>query len=185
DLFAQPCAHGLGEELPHVGKHGQHLQLLQEAFGGLHVEQLADALGDLVQLRHLERHLHPPLGAELIDQYRNAIATLDVLEQQSRTPGKSVTPGCALGDAVGYLSDLQDWVDLGGGALELPGALQRVNPFSQIVVSHLLLRHRISTELPIISDGSQKRRQEAIGSSRMPSTRSGIGLPTCWRELSS
>ena len=76
DFFAWAGGDDLGEELAHIGQHGQHLQLFQKAFRRLHVEQLADAVGDFVQTIHAQRHLHAALGAELVDQHRNAVARL-------------------------------------------------------------------------------------------------------------
>ncbi len=40
---------GFGEKSAHIGEHGQHLQLLEEAFRGFDFEQGAQAAGDLVQ----------------------------------------------------------------------------------------------------------------------------------------
>src|SRR5260370_17200372 len=63
----------LGKELAHVSEHGQHLKLFQEAFGRLHVQQLPDALGDLVQAVAAQRHPHTPSTAHPIHPPRNTL----------------------------------------------------------------------------------------------------------------
>ncbi len=84
DLFARAGGNDLGEELAHIGEHGQHLQLFQKAFRRLHVEQLADALGNFVQGIDAKSHLHAALRAELVDQHRNAIPAFNIFKQQAR-----------------------------------------------------------------------------------------------------
>jgi hypothetical protein len=108
---------------------GDRLQLLQpahlldEPLRRLHLEQVAEPGGDVVEPLDAERHRHAPLGAELVDQQRMARA-LDVLEQQC---------GAArLHDAVVDLRDLEVGVDLGVDADELALALEQRDPLAEV-----------------------------------------------------
>ncbi len=77
----------LGEELAHLGQHGQHLDFVEQALRRLHIHEELDAVGDLVQRIHVERQPHAALRAKLVDQHLGARLALDVFEQQRRAAG--------------------------------------------------------------------------------------------------
>ena len=51
DFFAGRVFGGdkLGEEFSHLGEHGEHADLVEEAFGGAEIHQLANAIGDIIE----------------------------------------------------------------------------------------------------------------------------------------
>ena len=79
--------------------------------------------GDVVEPLDAEREAHPPLGAELVDQERQARA-LRALEQERRAAG--------LHRPVDDLGDLEVGVDLGRDANELTLVLEQANPLAQV-----------------------------------------------------
>ena len=107
DFLAWPAGDPLGKELPHLGQHGQHFDLVQKALRRLHVHEVLDALGDFIQRIHLERQPHAALGTELVNQQLGAGIAFDVLEEQRWTAGTVFAARPPLGDAVGDLGDLQ------------------------------------------------------------------------------
>ncbi len=70
----------------------------------LHVEDVAELRGRVVERLDAERHAHAPLGAELVDEER-VLRALRLLEQERRPAG--------LHHAVGDLRDLEVGVGLG------------------------------------------------------------------------
>ncbi len=84
DFLARSRRNGLGEKLAHLCEHGQHFDFVEKSLRGLHVHELADAVGNLVERIHFEGELHAALGSELVDEQRNA-AALGVLKQESRS----------------------------------------------------------------------------------------------------
>ena len=123
DLLARRAANRLR---PRVRDRLQLLQaahLLDEPLRRLHLEHVAELLGDRVERRRIERHRHPPLRSELVDQQR-PVGALDVLEEQRRP--------AALDDAVVDLRDLELGIDLGGDAHELALALEQGDPLAQV-----------------------------------------------------
>ena len=101
DLFARRIfrAHRLGKGACERAQLRQHLQLVQEAFRSLQVQQAADALGDLVQPFDAQSHCHAPLAAELIDEDLVAGVAFHLFKKQRRA--------AAFGDAVSDLGDLK------------------------------------------------------------------------------
>src|SRR4029453_6674574 len=102
DLLRGAAARGLRERV------GDRLQLLQspdlfgEALRRLHLEHVLELSGDRVEARSVERHAHPALGAELIDQER--MARLGALYRRARP--------AASNRAVNDLRDLEVRIDL-------------------------------------------------------------------------
>ena len=81
-----------------------------------HVHELADAVGNFVELFHFERKIHAAGRAELIDEDLGAGMAFDVLEEQRGAAGRGRLASIVLGhlaDAVGDFGDLQDGVDFG------------------------------------------------------------------------
>src|SRR5262249_48606515 len=137
--FARPGFHHFWKKFAHLCKGRQHFDLFQKAFRRFHVEQVANALRNLVQLLHSQSHLHAMLGAKLIDEDWDSRRTLDLLKQQRRAPGTSLLPGRAFGNAVSDLRDLKNRITLRADALQLARRFQRGNPFSKVFVSFHLL----------------------------------------------
>ena len=111
---------------PRVGDRLQLLQaahLLGEPLRRLHLEHVLELARDVVEPLDAERHAHPPLGAELVDQQR-PVGALGVLEQQRRP--------AALHRPVDDLRDLEVGVDLGGDADELALAFEQADPLAQV-----------------------------------------------------
>ena len=86
DFFARGIfgADGLGKRACQRPQLRQHLQLVEQALGSLHVHQPADALGDLVQPLDAQRQRHAPLTAELVDQNLVPGMPRHVFKQQRR-----------------------------------------------------------------------------------------------------
>ena len=101
----------------------ERAHLVDEPLRRLQLEDLAELVGEVVELLDAERHAHALLGAELVDQQRMRGA-LRVLEQERRPAG--------LDDAVDDLGDLEVGVDLGGDADELALLLEEGDPFAQV-----------------------------------------------------
>ena len=101
----------------------ERAHLVDEPLRRLQLEDLAELVGEVVELLDAERQAHPPLGAELVDQER-VRGSLRVLEQERRPAG--------LDDAVGDLGDLEVGVDLGGDADELALLLEERDPLAQV-----------------------------------------------------
>ena len=101
----------------------QAAHLVDEPGGRLHLENVAELLGDAVERRRVEGEAHAPLGSELVDQERVRRA-LDVLEEKRRA--------ARLDGAVGDLRDLELRIDLGLDANELAFALEERNPRAQV-----------------------------------------------------
>ena len=80
-------ADGLGKCAGERAQLRQHLELVEEAFGGFYVHQALDALGDLVELVDAEGHRHAPLAAELVDEDLVAGMAFDVFKEQRRAAG--------------------------------------------------------------------------------------------------
>jgi hypothetical protein len=101
----------------------QAAHLVDEPGGRLHLENVAELLGDAVERRRVEGEAHAPLGSELVDQQRVQRA-LDVLEEKRRA--------ARLDGAVGDLRDLELRIDLGLDANELALALEERDPGAQV-----------------------------------------------------
>ena len=138
----------------------QHLQLVEKAaLGRLDVDQAGDALGDLLDALHAERHGHAPLAAELVDEDLVAGMTFHVLEQQRRTAGSEVvrTSGggslparSALRHPIGDLGDLQFRRDFLADPPQFAILLQGPDPVAQIVVSQCRMLSRQCVDSPSI-----------------------------------
>ena len=87
DFLARAGGNGLRKELSHLGEHGEHFYFVEEALRGLYVHELADAVGDFVELVDFEGEIHAAGGAELIDEDLGAGMAFDVLEEQSGAAG--------------------------------------------------------------------------------------------------
>src|SRR5205823_12436234 len=96
--------------------------LVDEPLRRLHLEDVLESRGDVVEPLDTEREAHPPLGAELVDQQR--MAGLGILEEQGRAAG--------LHRAVDDLRDLEVGVDLGLNADELALALEEPDPGAKV-----------------------------------------------------
>jgi hypothetical protein len=96
--------------------------LLDDPLRRIHLEHVLELRGDVVEPLDTERHAHPPLGAELVDQQR--MLGLRVLEQQRRPAG--------LDDAIVDLGDLEVGIDLSADTNELPLALEQRDPRAKI-----------------------------------------------------
>ena len=83
------------------------LDLLAKPLRRLHVEDVAELGGRVVERLDAEREAHAPLGAELVDEER-MLRALRVLEQKRGPAG--------LDDAIDDLGDLEVGVDLGRDA---------------------------------------------------------------------
>ena len=101
----------------------ERADLVDEPLRRLQLEDLAELLGEVVELLDAEGEAHPPLGAELVDQER-VRGALRVLEQEGRPAG--------LDDAIRDLGDLEVGVDLGGDADELALLLEEGDPLAQV-----------------------------------------------------
>ena len=88
--------------------------------GRLHVEDVAELRGRVVELLDAEREAHAPLGAELVDEER-VLRALRVLEEERR-PAR-------LDDAIGDLGDLEVGIGLDRDTPKLALALGR--PFHE------------------------------------------------------
>ena len=95
--------------------------------GGVQLEHVRDASPRPRRAVDAEREAHAPLGAELVDQQRDARAA-HVAEQQRRPAG--------LHRAVGDLGDLEVRVDLGVDLGELAARAQQLDPLAQVVADH-------------------------------------------------
>ena len=80
-------AHSFGECAGQRAQLRQHLELVEQPFGSLHIHQPVNALGDLIQPLHAQRQRHAPLAAKLVDEYRVARMALHILKQQRRAAG--------------------------------------------------------------------------------------------------
>ena len=143
--------HGFGKRAGEGAKLRQHLELVKKTFGGFHVHQPCDALGDFVEVIDAEGHGHAPLAAELVDQDFVAGKAFDIFKQQSRTAGcvirlgGGVFAGCAdFADAVGDLGDFEVGRDLFADPLELAVFVEMSDPVAQIVVGQGFLRFTAS-----------------------------------------
>ncbi len=123
DLLARRLRHRLGHRVRHGLQLQEPLDLLPEALRRLHVEDVAELRGDVVELLDAEREAHAALGAELVDEER-VLRAPGALEQQRRPT--------RLHDAVRDLRDLEVWVDLDRDALELALALEERDPVAEI-----------------------------------------------------
>ena len=101
----------------------ERAHLVDEPLRRLQLEDLAELVGEVVELLDAEGQAHALLGAELVDQER-VLRALRVLEQQRRPAG--------LDDAVDDLGDLEVGVDLGRDADELALLLEEGDPFAQV-----------------------------------------------------
>jgi hypothetical protein len=116
DLLARAGGDFLREERAHFGQFRQHGKLAEQALGHLHLEVLADAVGDLLEGVDLQGNLHAALAGEGVDEHRHAVA-FRILEQKRGT--------VVLHRPVGELGDLQNGIDLKGDALQFAGFFQR------------------------------------------------------------
>ena len=123
DLLAGALPHGVR---PRVGDRLQLLEaaeLVDEARGRLHLEDVGELRPDVVEPLDAEGEAHAPLRAELVDQERVAAAP-GPLEEERRAAG--------LDGAVDDLGHLEVRVDLGGDADELALALEEGDPLAQV-----------------------------------------------------
>ena len=123
DLLARRLRDGLR---PRVGDRlqlQQALHLLAQPLRRLHVEDVAELGGRVVELLDAEREAHAPLGAELVDEER-VLRALRVLEQQRRPAG--------LDDAIDDLGDLEVGVGLDWDAAKLALALEERDPLAEV-----------------------------------------------------
>ena len=61
DFLARSAGNSLRKELAHLGQHGQHLHLIQKSLRRLHVHEVANAVGNLVERINFQRQLHAAL----------------------------------------------------------------------------------------------------------------------------
>ena len=131
DLLTGTRRDHFGEQLTHIRQHRKHLQLFEEAFRGLHVQQLADSSCDLIKRINAKRQLHPLLGAKLIDQELGARMSLQLLEEQS---GAARSGNLRFRYAVGNFSNFENWIYFCANALQFARAFERNHPIAQISV---------------------------------------------------
>jgi len=86
-------AHRLGKGAGQRSQLRQHLELVKQALGGLHVHQALDAVGDFIETIDAEGKGHATLAAELVDEDAVAGMAFDVFEEQSGTAGSIVACG--------------------------------------------------------------------------------------------
>ena len=150
-------AHGLGKSTGKRAELRQHLQLVEQAFGSLHIHQAADALRDLVNTRNAKRKRHALLRAKLIDENLVARVALHVFEQQRRPAGRvfffrralrraSVRSNPAMRTyfrhAVCDLGNFKLGRNFFADASELAMFFERLDPIAQIVVGQGLAPRR-------------------------------------------
>ncbi len=89
DFFAGRVfgADGFGEGAGERAQLRQHLELVEEAFGGFDVHQALDALGDLIETVDAEGQRHAALAAELVDEDLVAGMAFYVFKEQGRAAG--------------------------------------------------------------------------------------------------
>ena len=117
--FETVLRHRVGDRL----ELAERAHLVDEPLGRLQLEDLVEPGAEVVEAVHAERHAHPPLGAELVDEERVSRA-LRVLEEHRRA--------AALHEAVDDLGRLEVGIDLGGDAHELALALEERDPLPQV-----------------------------------------------------
>ena len=139
DFLAGTAGNFLGEKLAHLGQHGQHLDFVEQPLRRLHVHEVLDPIGDLVERVHIERQPHAAFGAELVNQQLGSGMTFDVFEEQRRPAGTMLAARPPFGDPVGDLGDLQDRIGFRLDALQFSRFVQRGDPFSQVVVGQASL----------------------------------------------
>ncbi len=92
-------------ELGHLEQPRQHAELGDESLRHLHLQQLGDAVADLVEPFDAERHRHPPHRPEEIDCHRErragAVEQRHVLEEERGSSAR------LLHGAVGDLAELE------------------------------------------------------------------------------
>src|SRR5439155_12582238 len=101
--------------------------LLADPLWRLHVEDVGELGGCVVEPLDPEREAHAPLRPELVDQER--IRRAARLLEEERGPAR-------LDDAVRDLGDLEVGVDLRGYAQQLAVALEEGDPVTQILCWH-------------------------------------------------
>ena len=136
-------AHGLWKCAGQRAQLRQHLELVEQARGRLHVHQPPDALGNLVQPLDAESQRHAPLAAKLVDEHLVAGMALHVLKQQRRAAG-SIIPCTALRagtrssanfrHAVGDFRNFELWRDFFANAFQFAVLFEGPDPVAQIVV---------------------------------------------------
>ena len=125
-LLARGVGHAPGPRLHEVEERAELPEPLGERAGQLHVEELGDALAELVQGPDAERQRQPVGRAEGVDEYRH-VGALDALEEERQVP-----VGRALRDAIGDLGDLEVARDRDGHAAETPGLLEAGDELPEI-----------------------------------------------------
>src|SRR5579883_2087111 len=118
-----------GEELAHLGEHGEHFDFVKEALRGFDVYEPANAVGDLVERVDVEGQTHTALGAELIDEKLRAGVAFDVLEQE-RGAAKTVFRAARFADAISDLGDFENGVGFSLDFAQFAGAVERGDPFA-------------------------------------------------------
>ena len=108
----------LGQEGADLSQPGDHLDLVEQAFGRLHPHQFPNPAGHLLDGADFERDLHPPRGAERVDEHRHR-AVFHIFKKQRRS--------AALRDAVGDLGNFQERVHFDRDPLQLVRLLQGAN----------------------------------------------------------
>ena len=124
----------LGEKLAHLGQHGQHLDFVEQPLRRLHVHEVLDPVGDLVERIHVQGQPHAAFGAELINQQLGSRIAFHVLEKQCRPAGTMLTTGPPFGDPIRDLGDLQHRIGFRLDALQFSRFVERGDPISQVVV---------------------------------------------------
>jgi len=117
-LLTRPVADAPGARLHEIDERAELPQPLGERAGQRQVEELGDALAQLVQLADAERQGHPVRRPERVDEHRH-VEALDALEEE-----RHVLRGRALRDAVGDLGDLEVARDRHGHAAQAPRLLE-------------------------------------------------------------
>ena len=79
-LLARATLHFFRKESPHIRQHRQHLYLVYQALRTLYVHEHANAVGNFIQGIDVQRQIHAPRRAKLIDQHLVPRMAFHVLE---------------------------------------------------------------------------------------------------------
>jgi tellurite methyltransferase len=149
DFLARSAAYMLRRNPRQLQQFGNLLQLRQQRRRGLRLDELAKSIrkslkaaGSVAVVSASKRHLHAPVGTELVDENRD-IRALDVLKEQGLAPKMMETwigPAGGLAGqirsrrlalAIGELGDLKNGRDRGSHAHEFARFLESLDELAR------------------------------------------------------